>query len=223
MHISLTAVCAVVAAGWLAVGCDGHGSGGSTEAEPAKLGLPLKTYSSSGAEYRLRNADFQVWGYAQNCWSDPDCEAYDNNISSEDYLEEDSIVLDLIAGDYEIFLQQGWQLEKTEDGVTEIVEATLLNDPYQWLWVSPHSTTWVSYQFGVGGTEIWLNGQVTINIDVYEDPDEYYGWGTGGSTATGGSWGTGGSTGPQQGLGGGLWAMGGAYTQPGAGGSTSFP
>jgi hypothetical protein len=54
-------------------------------------------------------------------------------------------------------------------------EAVLLSDSYQWLYVSPRSTSWATWQFGIGGRKLWFNGHVNINIETYEDPDEYYG------------------------------------------------
>jgi hypothetical protein len=84
-------------------------------------------------------------------------------------------------------------MEKIVDGVAEPVEAQLLSGESQWIWVSPHSTSWVSYQFGIGDYKMWFNGNVNINIQVYENPDQYYGGtlpyppGTGGATAYPGS------------------------------------
>ncbi len=182
---SLTMWGAALAMAWVVTGC----SGKTEEQSDASgtLGLPLKTYAASGVEYRLRDAEFSVWGYPESCWSgDGACEYYEATIDGEDYLDQDSILLDLEAGDYEIYLNPGWRLEKTEDGETEEVEAVLLNGDYQWVWVSPRSTSWVSFEFGVGDREIWLNGQVNLTIEVYEDPDDYYWWGSGGAGGYGG-------------------------------------
>jgi len=178
MNNKLATVCAILATAWLTTGCSTGGSpSGDEQASPeiGNLGLPLSSTSASGVEYRLRNADFDVWGYQYDCWDYDDCEDYDESFSSEDYLEEPSIMLDLLEGDYEIHLGGEWYLERIVDGEAEAVEAVLLNDPWQWAWVSPHSTSWVTFQFGIGDEELWLNGQLNVQIEVYEDPDEYYG------------------------------------------------
>lgn len=180
MTKSLSTLGALCVLGALTLGCSTSTSpSGGQEATPelGQVGLPLSSVSSSGVEYRLRNAEFSVWGYPSNCWeTGEDCEYYSETFSSEDYLEEPSIMLDLMEGDYEIYLNPGWQLEKIVDGgEPETVDAVLLNGSWQWAWVSPHSTSWVSYQFGIGDAELWLNGQLNIEMQVYEDPEEYYG------------------------------------------------
>jgi hypothetical protein len=124
-------------------------------------------------------------------------------VSSEDEPDADSINVELEQGDYLVQLLPGWSMEKSLDGSIETVEAQLLNGADQWLWVNPHSTSWVSYQFGIGDHSLWFNGEVSINIEVYETPDDYYGGGggssVGGSTgvypAGGSGWSQGGSTG----------------------------
>lgn len=181
----LLAMGAVLALASISTGCNESSEGKGAAAEDAasgKMAMPLRAYGSSGAEYRLRNAEFGIWGYNYDgCWGTGGaagypggCDNYQATVSSEDYLEEDTIVLDLLRGDYEISLNDGWQLERTLDGETEVVDAVLLNGNYQWVWVEPYSTTWVSFQFGVGDEELWFNGQVNLSIDVYEDPDDYY-------------------------------------------------
>lgn len=174
MNQSSTVVCALLAAAWLSVGCT-HSTSDAQSEETGTLGLPLQAHANSGVEYRLRNAQFELMGFPSNCYEGEPCDVYSETISSEDYLDADSITLSLREGSYDIFLQPNWEMERlNEDGTSETVEAVLLNGSYQWAWVSPHSTTWVSYKFGIGDEELWLNGQVNLTIDVYEDPSEYY-------------------------------------------------
>jgi hypothetical protein len=79
-------------------------------------------------------------------------------------------------------------MEKIGASGASDVEATLLSGNGQWVYVSPHSTSWVEFSFGIGGSELWLNGKLNIGINVYEDPDEYYGGSAGGwGGASGGS------------------------------------
>ena len=166
-------VCAILAAGGLALGCGGESAPSSTEAQTGTVGLPLSAVSPSGVEYRLRNAVFNLWGWPDRCY-DEGCEPYEQMVSSEDYLDQPAITLDLLAGGYDIFLEDGWELEKIVDGVGEVVEAQLLNGNYQYTWVQPYRTTWVTYQFGIGDEELWFTGQLQIQMEVYEDPEDYY-------------------------------------------------
>ena len=84
-------------------------------------------------------------------------------------------------------------MEKVDDGVASEVDATLLSGATQWLYVNPHATTWVEYQFGLGERSIWFNGKVNIGVKVYEDPSEIYGAGGEGGAAPGGGVAIGGS------------------------------
>ncbi|XYH99822.1 hypothetical protein ACMHYB_08710 [Sorangium sp. So ce1128] len=97
-------------------------------------------------------------------------------ISSEDEdPDARSITVDLERGSYYVSLLPGWHLEKIEDGTATPVEATLLSSQSINVYVWPQSTTWASYQFGIGDRALWLNGKLNIGIDVYEDLDDYYG------------------------------------------------
>lgn len=176
MTRTLAKACTILAASWVALGCnsDSAPSGTETVSEVGTVGLPLSAVSPSGVEYRLRNANFNLMGYPDQC-DENGCEYYEQTISSEDYLDQPAITLDLLRGQYDIYLSDGWQLEKIVDGVGEVVEAQLLNSAYQWIWVQPYQTTWVTYQFGIGDEELWFTGQVQIQMEVYEDPEDYYG------------------------------------------------
>jgi hypothetical protein len=107
-------------------------------------------------------------------------------VNSEDQPDAESLTVELEQGDYIARLLPGWSMEKIVGGVAEPVEAQLLSGESQWIWVSPHATSWVSYQFGIGDYEMWFNGNVNINIQVYENPEQYYG-GTSPYPGTGGS------------------------------------
>lgn len=208
--------CALVG---LLVGCaSSNGNNNSNEdavAEVGKIALPLVTHGPSGAAYRLRNATFEIVPY-QTYWttgtyvgsggaatSMGGSNAVGTSpgtrpvvlVNGEDSPDSDSIQVDLEAGDYFIRLLSGWYLEKDEaDGTATPVEAQLLSGETQWVWISPHSTSWVSYQFGLGDHALWFNGNLNVQINVYEDPSEYYGGGVGGSTGVGGYPGVGGAT-----------------------------
>ncbi|MDX2051224.1 MAG: hypothetical protein SFV15_02470 [Polyangiaceae bacterium] len=178
--------CALVA-GWVLTGCGGSAS---NEVDPAKLGtlgLPLTTYGPSGAQYQLRHANFDIvpysyyyGGYSTGGASNQQTMLLPTTASSDTNPDAPSIEVDLEQGQYQIYLQPGWSLERVENGVSTPVEAQLLSGETQWAYVSPHSTSWVSYQFGIGGRSLWLNGKVNIDVQVYEDPNQYYGGPTGG-------------------------------------------
>lgn len=180
----LTSACAVLGFAWVAAGCNaGSSDGEEATSQTGTVEFRLEATSSAGNQYRLRDATFDIWGYPQDCYNEwrEDCEPTSETLSSEDYLDEDAIEVDLLEGYYDVNLERGWRLEKVnEDGSAEAVEAVLLNTSYQSAWVSRHSTTWVTYQFGIGDETLWLTGQLELGVEVYEDPDSYYNpvWGT---------------------------------------------
>jgi hypothetical protein len=55
------------------------------------------------------------------------------------------------------------------------VEAQLLSSSSPWVYVYPRSTSWAEFSFGIGERKVWFNGNLNIDINVYEDPDDYYG------------------------------------------------
>jgi hypothetical protein len=170
--------------------------GAAKEDEFGTLSLPLGAYASSGTRYRLRNATFVI--------RDPyDSGSYGGQgggsgsesivVSSEDDLGADSIRLNVEQGSYRVTLQSGWHMEKREaDGSYTRVEAQLLSSSSPWVYVYPRSTSWAEFSFGIGDREVWFNGNLNIDINVYEDPDDYYGgsggygWGSGGAPGSDG-------------------------------------
>lgn len=179
MTRTLATACAILASSFLVAGCNSESTGtpnkgDDSTVETGAIGLPLSAVSTTGVEYRLRNGEFNLWGWPNDCWEE-DCEYYDQTISSEDYLDQPSITLDLMRGEYDVYLNPGWQLEKVVDGVGEVVEAQLISSEYQYAWVQPYQTTWITFQFGVGSEELWFTGQLQLNMEVYEDPEDYYG------------------------------------------------
>ena len=160
---------------------------GDDEAEIGSITLPLAADAQSGAHYRLRNATFEIWG--SYYWYDGAGGSASTGtsgggfgslvtVNSEDEdPDASSIVVDLEQGPYNVALLPGWNFEKVEGATVTNVEATLLSSETVYVYVSPHSTTWAQYQFGIGDSDLWLNGKLNLNINVYEDPNEYYGVG----------------------------------------------
>ncbi|MGK3990576.1 hypothetical protein WME99_46455 [Sorangium sp. So ce136] len=202
-----------------AFGVGGCASPGGDDAELGSISLPLAADANSGARYQLRDATFRIWndywyeGATTSTASGVTTTATTGGggsggstfltISSEDGdPDASSITVDLERGPYNVGLLPGWHLEKIEDGIATPVEATLLSSQSLYVYVSPHSTTWAQYRFGIGDSAVWLNGKLNIGIDIYEDPDEYYGGGDGGY---GGDDGYGGAGGAGGGGTGGAW------------------
>ncbi|WP_438018441.1 hypothetical protein WMF18_04920 [Sorangium sp. So ce315] len=198
---------ALAAAGVMfATGISGCTMPADDDAELGSLSLPLAAQAPSGVSYRLRNATFQIrsdyyWyeGATVGSSSGAGGSGSSSTSSSTGYFpggtfltinseDEDpdasSIIVDLERGSYYVQLLPGWHLEKVEGGTATPVEATLLSSQMVYVYVSPHSTTWAQYQFGIGDSALWLNGKLNVSINVYEDPEEYYGgeggYGTGG-------------------------------------------
>ena len=183
-----------VIAGGILTGCNSEPISG--EKEMGTLSLPLSTHGPSGTEYRLRDAVFQISSeyyyyddYAEGGSGSNSSHSY--TVSSEDDPSASSISISVERGYYYVQLLPGWRMEKVEDGEGTTVEATLLTESTQWTFVDAHSSSWVEYQFGIGGREVWLNGNLNVDVQVYENPDEYYGGGLAGA-GTGGFAGAGG-------------------------------
>lgn len=197
----------VTASGMIA-GCSGES--GSPAAKMGTLSLPLSTQGASGTEYRLRNAVFQIRSEYDYYGESSAAGAGSGNtytVSSEDDPSASSLSVAVESGYYYVRLLPGWHMEKVEDGTATNIEATLLSGSTQWVYVSPHSTRWVEYQFGIGDRALWFNGNLNINLHVYEDPDELYGT-AGAPYGHGGDSGVGGTSGGGTGVGGSSGAAG---------------
>jgi hypothetical protein len=182
-------------------GCADSDNKQQEQAELGTLAFPLTSQSPSGTQYRLRNATFAI----QRPWYD--CYEYGVagsgtvggntnacspiSVSSETDPNASSIAVDLEEGSYDINLLPGWSMERVDNGVATQVEAQLISSSQQWGYVSRHSTSWVSFQFGIGDYAVWFNGKLNIQIQVYDNPEQLYGPLVGGaagmpSTASGG-------------------------------------
>jgi hypothetical protein len=210
----------IAAAGLTLVGCGSTGqpSSGEGESNIGQLGLPLVTQGASGVMYRLRDATFNIHhygygGYGGSVSGGGSGEVGEvTTVSSESDPDAATISVSLEEGQYFVELLPGWHFEKQTSSGYEAVEATLLSGQTQWVWVSRRSTSFAEFEFGLGGREIWLNGELNIGVVLHEDPSELGGCsGTGGCLSMGGFAGTGGFAGA-----GGFPSAGGA---PGTGGS----
>lgn len=166
----------VVASG-LVAGCssDGHPE------EHGTLNLPLSTQGPSGATYRLRNATFEIrneYDYYEDQGAGGEGGSggpHVINVSSETDPNAGAISVSLERGYYYVRLLPGWHMEKVEGGSATNVEAQLLSSAQQWVYVAAHSTRWIEYQFGLGDRALWFNGNLNVEIQVYEKPSDLYG------------------------------------------------
>lgn len=188
----------VLLASWGLTGCAGSTSTETDEVGVGTVALPLTSYGASGTKYQLRHANFDItpdsyyygYGYGSGGASTggaPGQVPAPITVSSESNPEAASIDVDLEQGSYMIRLQPGWSLERVENGNATSVNAQLLSGESQWVYVSPHSTSWVGYKFGIGDRSVWFNGKLNVEVQVYENPNQYYGstGGTGGYSAGG--------------------------------------
>ena len=163
--------------GLLVSGLSACGSDGANKPEMGTLKVPLSTQGPSGTTYRLRDAVFEInnqyYGYAGEGGEAPAT----ITVSSEDDPDAAAISVSVERGYSYVRLRPGWRLEKVEGGSASDVQATLLSNDTQWVYVSPHSTSWVTYQFGLGERSIWFNGELNIQVEVYEKPSDLYGQG----------------------------------------------
>lgn len=185
------AMATTLLAGGLSAGCSSEPIGGKQEV--GTLRLPLSTHGPSGTQYRLRDAVFQIDSRDYYYYEDDHqsggaggTNGPNITVSSEDDPNAESISVSIERGYYYVRLQPGWRMEKVVDGAAETVEAQLLSNASQWVYVNAHSTTWVEFSFGIGGRELWFNGDLNIGVAVYEDPSDINGdGGTGGDSNVG--------------------------------------
>lgn len=130
----------------------------TSRTDVGSLNVPLAATSPSGAEYRLRNATFQVVG--------PESAT----VLSEDNLGEPAVVLEIAEGMYTVELEDGWTLEKTVDGGTVPVPAELVSPSTVDTTVTNQLTSNVQFDFMAGQELIQFgNGLLSINITVDDD------------------------------------------------------
>jgi hypothetical protein len=128
------------------------------DAEPPTTGrvdMALVGQAPSGTVYRLRDAIITVEGAASTHFFD-----------TEDDPNRTSLALDVVPGDYSVFLQEGWRLERIAAGGTATtVEATYLSPNPQHVTVFSFLTTHVELRFRAG-TDIVVMDPGTIEIEV---------------------------------------------------------
>jgi hypothetical protein len=175
------------------------------EAE-GSLSLALIGGDAHGHSYRLRNAEFEIYGCADYSYTSSGQQAGTGGnsgqgggpvctsiiVSSEDDPDAALITRRLIPGYYNVTLLGGWNLEEqTPAGWTAVGQAILLSPTSQSAYVWDRGQSQVYFSFGVGGDLIdFRHGDLGIGIEVEQpgDRDCYYGGsagGAGGSYAAG--------------------------------------
>jgi hypothetical protein len=121
--------------------------------------LALKATASSGAQYRLREGVFTITG------------AENTTVSSDDYLSQQDIVLELPAGEYEAQLEEGWFLEKFAIAAWIEVPAQLTSVNPAPFTIAAHETTDLALSFKAGDDIIDMErGHVKISLAVDDGP-----------------------------------------------------
>ncbi len=196
MKIAMGCLSILLAVSAALTACADSGASNEDEVEKGTLALPLTSTSPAGIQYRLRNASFEIQqpyyycddygvaGQSGVAGAGGGC-AEPVYLNSESDPNATSLSVELEQGSYEVYLQPGWSMERIENGVATPVEAQLLSSQSQWVYVSRHSTYWVNYQFGIGDHAIWFNGKLNIEVQVYDNPDQYYGPSYGGTAGFG--------------------------------------
>jgi hypothetical protein len=151
--------------------CAGQGGAKEEDGPLGKLSLNLIGSDRHGAQYRLREAEFDVTSYGY----------YPGNpnqtviaLSTETNPMAATIDQKLVSGSYNVTLSNRlWYLERlTANGPERVEQAVLLSEPSVYTYVYEGSTSDVYFTFGVGGELIdFRSGTLRIGISV-ELPDE---------------------------------------------------
>lgn len=157
---NLNLVWAAMCFALLAVGASGCSSKPSPAPEVGHAKLSLTGTSTSGLEYRLRDAEIVITR------PDGTIAATRSTEISPDFI---ALLVDLPPGDYLLELREGWRLER-EDGADswDDVEATLSSVNPQAFIIRRDQTTNIVLRFRVEGGEVELgegSAEITIEVD----------------------------------------------------------
>ncbi|HEY5960093.1 MAG TPA: hypothetical protein VIV60_26250, partial [Polyangiaceae bacterium] len=131
----LLALCAVISL--TMIGCGDNAI--ERQLRTGRLQFALSSTSTSGIQYRLRQGMFAVSGVSTA------------SVSSEDFLQAETISVELKTGYYTISLSSGWILEAaTAERAFAPVEAILTSANPQSFAIEEKKTTNVTFHFRVG-------------------------------------------------------------------------
>jgi hypothetical protein len=154
--------------------------GNGPQTAPESLGeleLRLTGADSAGVPYRLRNAQFTIWGYPDYATGSPDGGFFPfvTTVSTETDPDAPLITLRVVPGYYNVNLDSpAWYLERKADTTWERVEqAILLGSTSTGTSVWNGGVSQVFYRFGVDGELIdFRAGDLQIGIEI-EKPGEF--------------------------------------------------
>ncbi|MEY2930920.1 MAG: hypothetical protein RL033_1669 [Pseudomonadota bacterium] len=167
-----------MAAGSVMAACSGRDvSLLQVELEPeavasGQLQLALTAQGSSGALYRLRQAQFDVFsvgpGFSPGAF-----------LNTENDPLATTLETTLDIGDYAITLFSGWVLEKVQGGEVTRVQARLLSPESQEFSIAANEETSVRYRFETNGDVVEFGqGRLIVAIEVEErrapEPDPVF-------------------------------------------------
>jgi hypothetical protein len=144
------------AAATATIGCTAP-VGSHGEQEVGTIRLPLVT--SSGGDYRLRNARFSVVSTSG---------VPAGTLDSDADPDAETLTATLFQGAYTVRLRSGWELGRIEaDGTESHVSAALISSNPQSFEISASETTAVSFTFTTGhGTVTLGDGSLEVGVDV---------------------------------------------------------
>jgi hypothetical protein len=179
------------------VACSSGLNGGREDSDAnANLSLALTGTDSRGVQYRLRSAEFEIYGYPElvqfGAGGAPDS-FFSTVVSSETDPNAAVITQRVIPGYYYVDFTSGdWFLEElTPSGPERVEQAVLLSPRLQFAPVWNGGSTRVHYQFGVDGELIdFRSGNINIGIGI-ERPGDSAGAGGDGPVVSGGAGGVG--------------------------------
>lgn len=146
----------------LLMACSSSSDSSASSVATGSFRSALTGTSSNGTIFRLRNAVFGIAG------------AEDRTVSSEDFLGEEAVVVDLAPGDYEVLLSGNWYLERalTSGGFT-VIDADLQSEPRVPFTIAESQTTGVVYSFRWGDDIVVLgDGTLSIGVELDDTPME---------------------------------------------------
>ena len=137
------------------IGCGVMETGGPIATGEASFALTAT--GSSGAEYSLRDAIFEIEGVTSE------------TLSSETDPAATVLTVDLPIGDYTVTLLAGWRMEVTTEAGTFDIDATLASDNPASFVIENEQVTSVVYVFEVNGEDVpFGDGTLEIGVDVVE-------------------------------------------------------
>lgn len=164
-----------------------QGTGPDSDGPTGNLALNLSAQDSAGETYRLRNAEFQISGYSYATGQ----EIYTNTtVSSETDPERPVITTRLLEGYYGVAFNSAlpWFMEHvTPAGTEPVAKAIFLGPASASAYVYPHSTSTVSFRFGINGELVdFYGGDLEIGITVEGPPVSAGGTSSDGAAGGGG-------------------------------------